>query len=148
MAEQRTTSTEGGHLVVALMFFTVLFALVGEDIKGNISPGQGSTSGISADITKGGRIIVGGFIATSLLVLATHAGEPGRQLGVGLAIVAFVTAAFVEGKPVWDAIDKVVGSGSTQPGAISTSPTAPSTPTTPGTNTVGSTATIATNLAG
>lgn len=71
-------------------------------------------------------IIFGGTVATSLLVLLSHAGEPGEQFATGLAVVAFTSSALVYGKPVWDAANTAFGSTPTTP----LTQTTPSTPTT------------------
>lgn len=133
------TEPEGARTVTALMIFTVIFALIGNEINHRTESGSHQTEGA---ITSSGRILLGGFVATTLLVLATHAGEAGRELGVGLSVVAFATATLVYGKPVWDAMNSAFGSKPTT--GLGTAPT---TPTTPSANLGQSVPTIATNLA-
>jgi hypothetical protein len=129
------------------MAFTVIFALIGNEIKTlGADAGQPKESDptVAGDVlTAGGRIILGGMVATSLLVLLTHAGNAGRQFAVGLAAVAMASSTLVYGGPVWSAMGTTFGSQPTG-GTSSTTPTAP---TTPDANTVDSTATIATAIA-
>jgi hypothetical protein len=105
-------------MIAALMFFTVTFALVGNEIKGNKK-----TGGI---ITEPAKIVFGGTAATATLVLLSHAGDAGRQFAIGLAVVTFTTSALVYGGPVWRSISSITG----RPGAVSRNST-PSTPSTP-----------------
>jgi hypothetical protein len=108
------------------MVFTVVFALIGneiEHINGDSPPATGkSTDGV----TSAGRIIIGGTIAATLLTLLSHAGPPGRQAAFGLATITFVTATLVYGGPVWNALASTVGNA---PGGIPTTSTTPTTPT-------------------
>ena len=100
------TEDANSRIIFALMSFAVLFSLVGNEIKAVNNPQTGST-GV---VTVAGRIILGGFFATSLLVLVSHAGEPGRKIGVGLATVATLSSVLVYGKPVWDSANTLFGS--------------------------------------
>jgi len=118
MPESRTTLTAPGRLIFGLMVFTIAFSLVGGEIEG----AQGKKQTVNPFM-----IIFGGTVATSLLVLLSHAGEAGENFATGLATVTFVTASLVYGKPVWDAANKAFGSTPTTPIAATT----PSTPTTP-----------------
>lgn len=61
------------------------------------------------------RTIVGGTIATAILVGISEMGEPGARLGMGLAVVAVVAATLVNGKPVWDLISSITSSKPTTP---------------------------------
>jgi len=119
MTSSRVTDTQGARTVTAVMLFTVAFALIGHEIKA-VSTKKSATAK-SGVLTTGGRILLGGFVATTLLVLLSHAGTGGRQFAVGVASVALVTTALVEGKPVWDAIGN----------AVSATPSKGSTPTAP-----------------
>jgi hypothetical protein len=127
----RTTSEADTRTITALMIFTVAFALVGHEIgavkaastQPNVQPG-------TDPVTVGGRILLGGTIATTLLVLVSHAGRPGRQFSLSLAVVAFFTATLVYGGPVWAAISGALSSTSGATPTSSTTPTASSTPTT------------------
>jgi hypothetical protein len=112
VAESRTTITAPGRLIFGLMTFTVVFSLVGEEI----STGQGNEPKVSPFL-----IIFGGTVATSLLVLLSHAGEGGEELATGLALVTFISAATaIYTKPVWDAANKAFGSTPTKATAKST----------------------------
>lgn len=88
--------------VVGLMAFTTFFALVSTEIE---AVGGHKTG------TNGVRIILGGGVATVVLLLVNEAGDAGAQLAEGLAVVALVGTVLVRGKPVWDWLGKVVGPG-------------------------------------
>ncbi len=126
-SSSKVLTTEGAPTVVALMGVTVVFALIGNELDilaGTTKPGKPGGGNV---ITAGGKIIVGGFVATTLLVLLTHAGEVGRQTALGLALVTMVTTTLVYGGPVWLAMNNAFGSSGstpTTPNAIP-SPTAP-----------------------
>jgi hypothetical protein len=86
------------------MGITVLFSLIGNELKNTPStPGADK-------LTTGGKIILGGAVATTALTLLSHAGNAGRQFSVGLASVAMVTSTLVYGGPVWTALSKLFGS--------------------------------------
>lgn len=128
----RASVPQGAKTIVGLMGVTVAFAVIGEEIKSPGGPGLP---------TGAPKILVGGVVGTSVLVLISHAGDAGRQFALGLALVSMVTATLVYGGPVWAAANKSFGSKPTG----SSGATAP---TTPGTNTATSVATVATNLGG
>jgi hypothetical protein len=121
------------------MTATMVFAVVGNEITvaqgvpnkpGQIGYGAAIVpvnqgTGVAGTVSPF-RIIFGGTIATSLLILVSHAGEAGETLGTGLAVVAFTTAALVYGGPVWNAVNKAFGSKPTKPLA-GTTPSSPST---------------------
>lgn len=102
------------------MAFATAFSLVGNEIRR--VEGQASPIGL---VTEPVRIVAGGTIATVVLVLVSHAGEPGRQFGVGLATVAFLSSVLVYGGPVWSSLGNVLGT--TKP----TTPTGATKPTPP-----------------
>ena len=114
----KTSADPDARIIAALMFFTVAFSLVGNEIKGKKANG-----GL---VTEPVKIVFGGTAATATLVLLSHAGDAGRQFAVGLALVTFSTSALVYGGPVWRSISSIVG----RPGAVARNST-PSTPTTP-----------------
>lgn len=74
------------------------------------------------------EIIVGVFIATSLLLLLSYVES---QFAVGLAVITAITMIVAKGQPFWDAIAKVTG----KPKAT------PAFPQSPISNTVSSTGT-------
>lgn len=113
----RTINTAPARMILGLMVFTMVIALVGGELEKN----QGSKKTIAPF-----DIIFGGTVATSLLTLLAHAGEPGEKLAVGLAAVAFTGSALVYGKPVWDRLNQQFGTSPTPP-IGGTSPTAPTT---------------------
>lgn len=98
----RTTSTAGGRTVVGLMVVAVLFSLVGK------STGKGSAAKIALSDA---QIIIGGGFATAILVLASHAGDSGRELATGMALVVLASSALVYGGPVWGLVSEVIGVG-------------------------------------
>jgi hypothetical protein len=114
----RTSSDPDARMIAALMFFTVGFSLVGNEIKAKSS---------NALITEPVKIVLGGTAATAALVLLSHAGDAGRQFAVGLALVSFTTSALVYGGPVWRSLSTLTG----RPGAVArnSTPTTPSRPT-------------------
>lgn len=137
MADSRTVLTAPGRLVFGLMTFTVVFALVGSEIanaQGKPSqpgqPGYGvslvpvNAAGVAGSVSPF-MVIFGGTIATSALVLLTHAGEAGEQFAVGLALIAFVSSALIWGSPVFGAANKAFGSKPTTPIAGTTPTTSP-----------------------
>lgn len=149
MATTTTTDSENTRTLAALMVFTVVFALLGNEIKTlnpKIAAGQKAVAEVNGSFTlmgtpappasngisNAGRIIIGGAIATSLLVLLSHAGPPGQRAAMGLATITFVTTTLVYGGPVWDTLRNAVGSNA---GAQPTSSTTPTTPTTGTANT-------------
>lgn len=156
MPTTTVTDTAGGKLVVGLMGTTIVFSVIGAELKAfaggpgntltglhNGQPGTPGT-GAGAGATGAVKIIIGGTVATVLLVGLTHAGAPGRQFAVGLALVSMVTATLVYGGPVWLALNRMFNVTPT----MGTGNTAGTTPTTPGTNTAQSAATVAVNLGG
>ena len=113
MATSKATLTEPGRIIFGLMIATVVFSVVGEEVTGKAKVNPF-------------KIILGGTIATSLLILVSHAGDAGEQFGVGLSVIAFTSSALVYGAPVWKAANSAFGSKPTS----STTATTPSTPTT------------------
>lgn len=118
MASSRITDTAPGRLIFGLMISTVTFTVIG----GEIEKGNGTKPTVNPLLA-----IFGGTMATSLLILLSHAGEAGERFGTGLAVIAFATSALVYGAPVWDAANKAFGS----------KPTTPLSTTTPTTSTTG-----------
>lgn len=136
----RVTLTQPGRIIFGLMTATMIFALIGGEVEAGSAvvpgPGQvgfGAATGkvnqatgtaVGSRTVSPFKIIFGGTVATSLLILISHAGEAGEEFGVGLATVAFVTAALVYGAPVWAAANAQFGSKPTA-GTPASSPTAP-----------------------
>lgn len=109
MADSSTRTSKPADTVFALMAFTVVFSLLGHELKAVGAVVSSKGLGPATGLTTGGRIIAGGFIATSLLTLLTHAGEGGQKVAVGLAWTTFLTATLVEGGIVWTGISNVLG---------------------------------------
>lgn len=127
MATTTTQATEDTRTITALLAFTVAFALVGNEVKSGGKPGN-PAAGSPDHISTAGRIIIGGTIGATLLILLSHAGEPGRKFSLGLATVTFVTTALVYGGPVWTLLANIVKNN---PGGTPTGLTKSTTPTTP-----------------
>jgi hypothetical protein len=129
-SSSRSKPTPGGRTIITLMTFAVLFALAGVEIerlsKAVTSPSVGT---VASTVTGGPRIILGGTVATVALVLLSHAGEPGREFAVGLALITFLSSALIYGAPVWSALSNAIGTRASGPGTGNTSPTAPTTGT-------------------
>ena len=87
--------------VVGLMAFTTVFALISTEIEGFADPKKASG---------GVRILIGGGVATILLLVIAEAGDAGAQLAEGLAVVTTVAAVLVKGGPVWNWANKAFGS--------------------------------------
>lgn len=120
------------RLIVALIGTATGFALVSHEIRlvMPVAPGQSAPT-TSTDITglsTGGRIIVGGFAAAALLSLLAKAGDAGRQLAVGLAVITAAAVLLTQINPVWSTLTRIVGGA---PGATPTGSTTPTQPTQP-----------------
>lgn len=114
-----TNPTNGARTIVGLMGVTVIFSTIGHVAK---TGGVKQSGGV---ITDEGKIILGGFFATGILVLVAKAGDGGRQFATGLALIAMLTSTLVYGAPVWDAANNIFGSKPTTPLSGSTKPTTP-----------------------
>lgn len=143
MAETSLTTNEADtRTITALMIIVIVFSLIGNEIEHVESTGSPTKSGNNG-LTTSGRIIVGGAIATTLLVLMSHAGRPGRQFSLALATVAFATSTLVYGGPVWRSISSALSSSAGSKGTTSTTPTKPTTPTAGTTQTAASLSNLA-----
>ena len=114
--------------IVMLMAFTVIFAVIGEEIKANQtqSPNKPNPGAFSGPV----KVFLGGAVAGTLLIAIAHAGDAGAQFATGLAMISAATAILVDGGPVWTYLAKT-GGGSAPPTApsVSTAPTPSTTPT-------------------
>ena len=97
---------QSARTIVGLMAFTTVFALVATEIDA-LTGQKPATNGV--------RIIIGGGVATIILLMLGEAGDAGAQLAEGLALVTTVAAVLVKGKPVWDFSSKLFGTQPTQP---------------------------------
>lgn len=105
--------------IVGLIGFSVLFAIAGQQLAAVKGPQLLSASPSPNKLaTTGGKTIIGGFAAATILSLLAHAGTPGREFAVGLAVITCVTSVLVYGSPVWEEVAALVGH-----------PTKPATPT-------------------
>ncbi len=103
--------------IVGLMAVAVTFTVIAQERKAGSAPRPMSTQ--EAASLDPFRTIIGGTIASAILVGISEMGEPGARLGMGLAVVAVVVATLVNGKPVWDLISGITS------GSSPTTPTAP-----------------------
>lgn len=138
-----------------LMAFTVAFSLVGNEVRTleKIGPTAGVATAISPPagaaivgagiVTTGGRIIIGGFAATSFLVLLAEAGDTGRKTAVGIAAIAALSSMLVFGGPVWQLMSNLFGSKPTTP-LGNTTANSPPTGSTGNTNPASTTSTTTT----
>jgi hypothetical protein len=122
MAEQRIVTSAAGQTIFALMFFTVVFAVVGEEMA---SAGK-TTKPVPA--FKPFTIIAGGTVAATLLTLLSHAGEGGERFATGLALISFFSGLLLYGVPVFDGLTHYFGYKPTTT-SPTTSPTIPTIPT-------------------
>lgn len=132
MATTNVSNRNGGRTIFGLIAFATVFSLVGNEIK-TVTAAPTTTGAVTGFVTEGGKIIIGGTLATAFLLLISHAGEGGQELAVGLSLVTAVSSMLVFGAPVWDLISKTLGSKPTVPLATTTTPTA--TTATPSTTT-------------
>src|ERR1035437_1901914 len=100
-AKQRVKDTSSSRTIFGLMVFAVGFALIGNEVQilGKKAPGTPAPSTVSqagSTITSSGRIILGGFFATSILVLLSHAGDPGNKIAVGLAGITALSSVLLK----------------------------------------------------
>ncbi len=132
-----------------LMAFTVAFSLVGNEVRTleKIGPTPGAAPTAPANVvgvvTTGGRIIIGGFAATSFLVLLAEAGDTGRKTAVGIAAIAALSSMLVFGGPVWQLMSNLFGSKPTTP-LCNTTANNPPTGSTGSTNPASTTSTTTT----
>jgi hypothetical protein len=118
----KISNTKAGMTIAGLMAWSVMFALVGNEIT--VVKSGSATAKITSPITEGGKIILGGTLGTAFLLMISHAGSGGQQLATGLALLTAVSSMIVWGKPVFGEMSNL----------FSTKPTAPLTTTTPNTS--------------
>lgn len=90
--------------IVGTMAFATVFALLSTLIEqgtGQTTPGTAAHPSV--------RIMIGGGTGTILLLMISHAGEPGEQLAEGLALVTMVTVVLVKGAPLWKWANNLFG---------------------------------------
>jgi hypothetical protein len=125
-APEPVTITAPPKIVGAMAVAMVFGVIAGERkaFSGSLKTAGQSTSAVGAGIETPVKVILGGTIATAILVGISELGEPGAKLGVGLAVLVLVVSLLVNGGPVWSLISDVVSSKASQP-----TPTTPTTPT-------------------
>lgn len=100
--------------IVAMMAFATVFSVVGAEIRAAKST-QAVPTRLGHALSDPFIIILGGTTGAALLTLLALAGDTGRTFATGLAGLTLVTALFVNGGPVWDALRHVTGSQPTAP---------------------------------
>lgn len=94
--------------IVALMAMGMVFSLIGAEItkaKNSQSVEKKATGALSEPVV----ILVGGTIATALLMFIAEMGPTGALIGKGLAGVSCATGVLVNGGPVWQGISNILG---------------------------------------
>jgi hypothetical protein len=124
----KISNTKAGMTVAGLMAWSVMFALVGNEIT-VVKSGSAAAKAISP-ITEGGKIILGGTLGTAFLLMISHAGSGGQQLATGLALLTAVSSMVVWGKPVFGELSNLFGSKPTTPLTTTTLNTSPTPATT------------------
>jgi hypothetical protein len=108
--------------IAALVTFASAFALVGVEVK--------SSKGVHH--ANPATVIIGGGVAAVILTLISHAGETGKSMAMGLAIVTFASSFLINGGPVTSAITNLTGGGNRATvSAANSAPSQPTKPTTP-----------------
>jgi hypothetical protein len=108
------TRGESQRIIVGTMAFGVVFALVSSEL-GRARAGKTGPAPTGKQPATPVTILVGGGVATILLLVISHAGDPGSELAEGLALVTALTIVLVNGKPVWDFANNLFGSTPTTP---------------------------------
>lgn len=106
------------RVIVGTMAFAVVFTLLGLELK---AAKGGAAKGKVTPVT----VIIGGGVATIVLLVVSHAGDPGAELAEGLAVVTVVASVLGSGGPVWEWVSKLVGA---HPAAAPTQATNPQAP--------------------
>lgn len=89
--------------ITALMLFTTGIALAGNEVK--------EAAG-TAKVTYT-EIFIGGAVATTTLVLLSHAGDAGEQFATGLAVISFLSVLLIQGTPLLTGITVLTGNQKT-----------------------------------
>jgi hypothetical protein len=125
-ARRAVPKGEAARRIVGLMGITVVFALISDEIAvvsgkrtTTIVPGPAGPVPVS---TNGVRIVIGGAVATAILLVLTEVGDDATELAQGLALTAMVATLFIKGAPVWNLITRV------QSGTVPLTPVSPTTP--------------------
>ncbi len=115
--------------IVGAMAVAMVFGVIAGERKafsGSLKTSQQTNHAVVSGVETPVKVILGGTIATAILVGISELGEPGAKLGVGLAVLVLVFSVLVNGAPVWGLISDVVSSKARTP-----APTTPTTPTSP-----------------
>lgn len=124
MATSSPTTISGDtRTIAALVGFSTVIGLVGHEVK--VAKGQPTRIGYT-------EIIMGGGVAAVSLTLLSHAGDAGRSLAMGLAVITFTSSLLINGTTLAAIVTRVTAgnTGATKSAAAGT-PSTPSTPSTP-----------------
>ena len=130
------SQTNGGRTIFGLLAFATLFSVVGNEIAA-VQKAKSVPQAVNSFVTEGGRIIVGGTLATAFLLLVSHAGRGGETFAVGLALVTAASSMLVFGAPVWRELNTAFGTSGTTPAGLT--PTVAPTTGAPSTTRTGAT---------
>jgi len=127
MAPSRSISFSGDTRTIgALMVFSTGIAIVGHEVKVS----QGKSTGKVTPV----NIFLGGAIGAVILTLISHAGDAGRSLGMGLAVVTFTSSVVINGQALATGITRLTtGTTGASKAAAAGTPSTPSTPSIPST---------------
>jgi hypothetical protein len=137
VTNQRQTISQqaSSRTIFGFMAFAMLFGVAGAELKNLDTKATGVTGKVGNALSDPVLIVLGGTVATSILVLIAQAGETGRKFGVGMSGLVLTTAVFVNGAPLWNLLSDLFGSSPTTPigskqGSTSGKPAATATTTT------------------
>ena len=115
------SESPSARTIAGFMGFAMIFSIVGAEIR-SIHPAKGAKP-TGALFTEPVLIFLGGTVATAILVLIADTGDSARQVAVAFAGLSLLTAALVNGGPVWSALGSTFGAKST--GSTGTTGTTP-----------------------
>lgn len=108
----RVRSGSPARTVVGTMAFAVLFALLSTEIERLTGTAPVTAK---ANPEPAIRVMIGGGVATIILVMVSTAGDAGAELAEGLALITLVTVVLVKGAPLWTALANLTGGKSSIP---------------------------------
>lgn len=102
--------TTGPRRIAAFMFFAVVFALIGHQVRAK------TVANPVGDV----RIILGGTIGTVLLALLSELGDQASAFAVGLSEVTLLSSVLINGAEVFPAISKATTVATVAPTTVKT----------------------------
>ena len=112
MATTLISKVDAGSRIIGMMAATTAFGVIGAEIRNAKTPRTAPADKIGLALADPFLIVLGGTIATAILVgFAEFGGEVGQKVGTGLAGLALLTTVLVSGGPVWIAIGNVFTAG-------------------------------------